>query len=94
MVVLAIVLVIAVVVWLLSVFEPPGGTQRRQPVPPDVPPAAAQAPPPVDVHGAGRTADLLAEWAAPIAEETKIDPQALRAYANAELIAPAKNWPV
>lgn len=92
MVVMAIVLVIAVVVWLLSVFEPPGGTQRRQPVPPDVPPAAAQAPPPVDVHGAGRTADLLAEWASPIAEETKIDPQALRAYANAELIA-RDAWP-
>lgn len=89
---MAIVLIITLVFWLFSVFDKPLIPEERQPVPKDVPPAAAIAPPEVDIHGAGRTADQLAAWAAPIADQTGIDPQALRAYANAELIA-RDSWP-
>ena len=91
-VVMAIVLIIAIVFWLFSSMGNPVSQQQRQPVPTDLPPAAAQSPPLIDVHGPGRTSDLLAEWAAPIAESTGIDPQAVRAYGNAELIA-RESWP-
>lgn len=91
-VLLAIVLIISLLFWLFSAFDEPLSTQKRVPVPDDVPPAAAVSPPNIDVHGPGRTSDLLADWAGPIAETTHISPQAVRAYANAELIA-RDAWP-
>lgn len=89
---MVIALIIALSFWVISLFDVQTPMSDRQPVPADVPPAAAQAPPAIDVHGAGRTSDLLAEWAEPIAEAAHIDPQAVRAYGNAELIA-AEAWP-
>ncbi|WIM67064.1 lytic murein transglycosylase [Corynebacterium breve] len=91
-VVLAIILVIAIVAWALSAFAPAIVPRNLQPVPEDVPPAVAEAPPLIDVHGPGRTSDQLAQWAQPIADATYIDPQAVRAYGNAELIA-RDAWP-
>lgn len=91
-VMLAIILAISLVAWVLSFLGEPLPGQTREPVPTTIPPAAAQAPPLIDVHGPGRTADQLAEWAAPIADATGIDPQAVRAYGNAALIA-AEAWP-
>ncbi|MCZ9293395.1 lytic transglycosylase domain-containing protein [Corynebacterium meitnerae] len=89
---MVIVLIIVLSFWVISLFgiDTPGS--NRRPVPTDVPPAAAVAPPAIDVHGPGRTSDLLAEWAEPIAEDTNMDPQAVRAYGNAALIA-AEAWP-
>ncbi|WKK61927.1 lytic murein transglycosylase [Corynebacterium sp. P3-F1] len=89
---MAIVLVISLIFWLFSIFDAPLSTQNRAPVPADVPPAAAASPPSIDVHGPGRTSDLLADWVAPISELTNIPPQAVRAYGNAELIA-REAWP-
>lgn len=91
-VVMAIVLIIALLMWLFSILDAPLSTKQRVPVPADVPPAAAISPPLIDVHAPGRTADLLADWAAPIAESIDISPQAVRAYGNAELIA-REAWP-
>lgn len=89
-IVAAFVVVVALVGWALSFME--GPIRSLQPVPTDVPPARGTAVLPIDIHAAGRTADQLTEWAAPIAEETGIPAAALRAYANAELIA-AESWP-
>ncbi|WP_394280477.1 lytic murein transglycosylase [Corynebacterium sp.] len=91
-VVLAIVLVVVLVGWVLSALRPGAAVRSWQPVPDNVPPQAGTPPPLIDVHGPGRTADLLADWASPIAAETNVDPQALRAYGNAELIA-REAWP-
>lgn len=91
-VVMAIVLIISLLMWLFSVLDTPLSTKKRVPVPADVPPAAAVSPPDIDVHGPGRTSDLLEEWAAPIADGIEIAPQAVRAYGNAELIA-REAWP-
>ena len=84
---MAIVLIISLLMWLFSILDAPLSTKKRAPVPADVPPAAAVSPPGIDVHGPGRTSDLLGEWAGPIADGIEIDPQAVRAYGNAELIA-------
>ncbi|AWB85115.1 lytic transglycosylase domain-containing protein [Corynebacterium liangguodongii] len=92
MVVTAIVLIIALTGWIFSLATSAGPPTTRQPVPADVPPAAAQGPPLIDVHGPGRTADGLIEWSSLIAERTAVDPQAVRAYANAALIA-RDAWP-
>ena len=92
MVITAIVLIIALTGWVFSIFTNASPSPSRQPVPADVPPAAAEAPPLIDVHAPGRTSDNLAEWATPIAEQTGIDPQAVRAYGNAALIA-REAWP-
>lgn len=91
-VVLTIVLVAAVVAWLASLTNTPVLPTQREPVPTHMPPDAAQAPPFINVHAPGRTANHLGEWAQPIADETRIDPQAVRAYGNAALIA-AEAWP-
>ncbi|WP_291314167.1 lytic transglycosylase domain-containing protein [Corynebacterium sp. UBA2622] len=91
-VVTAIVLIIALTGWLFSVLRDPVPGARRQPIPTDIPPAAAAAPPAIDIHAAGRTSEQLAGWAAPIAEATSLDSQAVRAYGNAALIA-AESWP-
>lgn len=89
---LAIVLVVALVSWLASISETPAPGAQRDPVPTHMPPDAAKTPPFIDVHAPGRTSNELTDWAAPIAEATRISPQALRAYANAELIA-REAWP-
>ena len=89
---MAIVLIISLLMWLFSILDAPLSTKKRAPVPADVPPAAAVSPPGIDVHGPGRTSDLLGEWAGPIADGIEIDPQAVRAYGNAELIA-REAWP-
>ncbi|WP_240510479.1 lytic transglycosylase domain-containing protein [Corynebacterium hadale] len=89
---LAVVLAISVVAWVLSFLGQPIPRQTRTPVPDTIPPAAAEAPPLINVHAPGRTSDQLAEWAAPIAEQTGVDAQAVRAYGNAALIA-AEAWP-
>ncbi|WKD57270.1 hypothetical protein CAPI_03540 [Corynebacterium capitovis DSM 44611] len=91
-VVTAIVLIVALTGWLFSIFKSPIVNTSRQLVPTDVPPAAGQEPPRIDVHASGRTSNNLAAWAAPIAEATSIDAQAVRAYGNAALIA-AESWP-
>ncbi|WP_342318192.1 lytic transglycosylase domain-containing protein [Corynebacterium mayonis] len=91
-VVTAIVMIIALTGWVFSVLQTPVPNPTREKAPTDIPPAAAQAPPLINVHAPGRTSDNLAEWAAPIAEETGINPQAVRAYGNAALIA-AEAWP-
>ena len=88
----AVVMVVALVAFLLSALGGPEQFVQRQPVPEDVPPAAATPPPAIDVHAPGRTANELHAWAAPIAEEIGVDPQAVRAYGNAALIA-AEAWP-
>lgn len=90
--VLAVIMVIALVGWLLSILEVDSPVRHRLPVPDDVPPAAGEPVPPIDVHAPGRTADKLTYWSEPIAADTRIPGQALRAYANAELIA-AEVWP-
>lgn len=92
MVVTAIVLIIALTGWFFSLSANVGPAKSREPVPADVPPAPAQAPPPIDIHAPGRTSDALAEWAAPISAQIGVDPQAVRAYGNAALIA-AESWP-
>lgn len=89
---LAIVLIAALVAWLASFTDIPAPGPQREPVPTTMPPAAAEAPPLIDVHAPGRTADNLAAWAAPIADATRISPQAVRAYGNAQLIA-QEAWP-
>lgn len=89
---LAIVLVIAVVGWVLSLLTGTTSVTPRQPVPDNVPPAAGAEVPAIDVHGPGRTADKLTFWSGPIAEQTRIPEAAVRAYGNAELIA-ADAWP-
>lgn len=91
-VVLAVILIVVLVAWFASLDTPLSSGSSQQPAPTTVPPQAAEAPPMIDIDAPGRTSDQLAEWAEPIAEETKIPPQALRAYGNAALIAQT-SWP-
>lgn len=55
-------------------------------VPEGIPPGAGAPLPVVDVDGPGRTADLLAGWATPIAESTGIGRTALEAYGHAAAV--------
>lgn len=89
---LVIVLVIAVVGWAMSALNPGERARSYQPVPDNIPPATGTPPPHINVHAPGRTADQLADWSQPIAEETGVGPQAIRAYGNAEVIA-REVWP-
>ncbi|APT95430.1 lytic transglycosylase domain-containing protein [Corynebacterium stationis] len=97
-VVIAVILVGALVILigtaLFDSFSNRGVSPSRtlQPVPEDVPPTAPAEVAEIDVNAPGRTADRLTYWAADLAEQTGIDPQALRAYGNAELIA-KQSWP-
>ena len=91
-IVLSIILIVAIVGWSLSFLEDSTSIPTRQPIATDVPPARAAAVPEIDIHAAGRTSDQLAYWADPIAAEIGMSSTALRAYANAELIA-AQSWP-
>ena len=97
-VVIAVILVGALVILigtaLFDSFSNRGVSPSRtlQTVPEDVPPTAPAEVAEIDVNAPGRTADRLTYWAADLAEQTGIDPQALRAYGNAELIA-KQSWP-
>ncbi|RNE48544.1 hypothetical protein C5L39_08620 [Corynebacterium alimapuense] len=91
-VVLAVIMVISLVGWALSLLDFSNPIRQLQPVPDNVPPAAGAEVPGIDVHAEGRTSDKLSFWAEPIAEQTGIPEPALRAYANAELIA-RDAWP-
>ena len=87
-----VVVVVALVAWLLAAFTTQDKQEPLQPVPTTMPPPAAQAPPAIDVHGPGRTSDLLFDWSQDIGNQTNMSGQAVRAYANAALIA-AESWP-
>lgn len=91
-VVLAVIMVIAIVGWTLSIMSGVSPIRQLEDVPTDVPPARAEAVPQIDINAPGRTSDKLAFWADPIAEETSISSAAIRAYGNAELVA-AQSWP-
>lgn len=91
-IVVAVILVISLVGWALSIMQGSFTLQPRHDISAAVPPARGELVPHIDVHAPGRTSDQLADWAAPIAADTGIPPAALRAYANAELIA-AESWP-
>lgn len=91
-VVLSVILVISLVGWALSFLEGESPVRQLQDVPTSVPPARAAEVPRIDIHAPGRTSDKLAFWADPIAADTSISSAAIRAYANAELIA-AESWP-
>lgn len=84
---LAVLLVIGLVGAVSMFVGPVNVPFTRQPIPDDVPPAVAEKPLQIDVHAPGRTAEQLTQWAQPISESTRIPLVALRAYANAELIA-------
>lgn len=86
-----IVLITALVAWLLALTNP-SDSPSRQPTPTTMPPAAAEAPPMIDIHGPGRTSDQLFEWSQSIGNATNVNGQAIRAYANAALIA-QEAWP-
>ncbi|MBC2681995.1 hypothetical protein GSS87_06235 [Corynebacterium sp. 4HC-13] len=88
LVVVALLAVIALVGFLVAAMTSKGhSSSERMPVPSDVPPAAAQPAPNINIHGSGRSALQLREWAEPLAEKTGIPVQALMAYGNAEVIA-------
>lgn len=55
-------------------------------IPDGIPPGAGAPLPPIDVDGPGRTADLLAGWAAPLSESTGIGTTALEAYGHAAAV--------
>ncbi|MDF5821025.1 lytic murein transglycosylase [Corynebacterium felinum] len=91
-VILAVILVVSFVGWSLSFLEGGAPIKQLQPIPEDVPPARGEIVAPIDVHAPGRTSDKLQFWADPIAADTGISSAAVRAYANAELIA-KDAWP-
>ncbi|MCQ9343965.1 lytic transglycosylase domain-containing protein [Corynebacterium kozikiae] len=91
-VILAVVLVISFVGWALSFLGGQAPIRQMRPVPVDMPPARGAAVPAIDVHAPGRTADKLTFWADPLAAEIGVSSAAIRAYANAELIA-QDAWP-
>lgn len=90
--VLAVILIIAIIGWSLSMLN--GTTPIRQltPVPDDVPPARGAAVPEIDLEAGGRVSTQLAEWAADLSADTGISQAALQAYGMAELRA-AELWP-
>ncbi|MBZ8176231.1 hypothetical protein GP475_04170 [Corynebacterium poyangense] len=90
--ILAIITLISFVGWALSMMDGSPPMRQYQAVPDHVPPDPGAAVPQVEIHQGGRPANALAWWADPIAERTNIPPQALRAYAYAELYA-AEAWP-
>lgn len=91
--VVAVILILAVIGWAVSLSL--SGTspfRQLQPIPDNVPPQAGEPVPNINVHAPGRTADKLTFWAEDLAVETGIPEPALRAYGNAELIA-RDAWP-
>ncbi len=89
---LAVVMVVSLTAWLMSINAIPSPGPARTPAPTTLPPSPAQQPTLIDVHAPGRTANNLEDWAAPIAQATNVSPQAVRAYGNAAIIA-AEAWP-
>lgn len=88
----AVFALIAGIIWLIGTTTEPEPHTRLEPVPTEMPPKAAEEPPLIDVHGPGRTSDLLFDWSQPIGNATNMNGQAVRAYANAALIA-KDAWP-
>lgn len=91
-VVAAVVLVIALVGWGVTVFGDSNPLRRLEPVPPGVPPAGGEAVPPIDTSTPGRNSEKLGFWSKPISDKTLVNQQALNAYGQAELVA-AQRWP-
>ncbi|MFT4041642.1 MAG: lytic murein transglycosylase [Gordonia sp. (in: high G+C Gram-positive bacteria)] len=58
-------------------------TLRRPDIPDGIPPGPGAATPYIDINSSGRTADLLRDWARPIAVATGIPLVAMEAYGNA-----------
>ncbi|WCZ39383.1 hypothetical protein CJEDD_08980 [Corynebacterium jeddahense] len=91
----AVIAVVALAAWLLSAFGAHGTRDAHEPlrpVPVTVPPPTAAEPPRIDVHAPGRTSDQLFDWSQDIGNATNVNGQAIRAYANAALIA-QEAWP-
>lgn len=87
-VVVALFAIIALVGFLVAAaMNKEHSGSERIPVPSDIPPAAARPAPTINIHGSGRSALQLRQWAEPLAEKTGIPVQALMAYGNAEVIA-------
>lgn len=90
--VLTLVVVFAIVGWVVSLMGDATSVRKLDAVDVKIPPASPAPVELIDVHAPGRTANELREWSQPIAADTQIPGQALRAYANAELIA-RDAWP-
>ena len=96
--ILIVIIIAGGLIWLTSTVmdgmghRSGGPGQSLQPVPEQVPPTDPAEVAAIDVNAPGRTADRLTYWSEELAEQTGIDPQALRAYGNAELIA-KQAWP-
>lgn len=88
------VLVIVLFVVGISVFGGPVSMpfSPKEPVPTNVPPAAAEPAPVVDLTAGDRPSDQLVEWSEQISTDTRIDPQAVRAYGLAAQWA-SENFP-
>ena len=86
-IVLAVVVIVSLVGWVLSFLGQPTTFEDLQPVPKNMPPAPGAEVPAIDVNTGGRTAEKLTYWAEELSAQTEIEPQALRAYGNAELVA-------
>ncbi|MDY5839569.1 MAG: lytic murein transglycosylase [Corynebacterium camporealensis] len=89
---LVIVVIASLLIWSLSFLGDITARRDLGPVPDNVPPQAGQEVAHIDVHAPGRTADKLTYWSQDLSEQTRTPGQALRAYANAELIA-RDAWP-
>ena len=63
-----------------------GSPTPRPEIPEDVPPPPGAPLPFIDVNGPGRTADLLAGWAAGLSDATGIGQTALEAYGHAAAV--------
>ncbi|MGX1739164.1 hypothetical protein ACWIB8_08390 [Corynebacterium flavescens] len=86
-VVLVVIVIISLVGWVLSFLGKPTAFEELAPVPQSMPPEPGAEVPAIDVNSGGRTADKLTFWAEDLSAQTEIEPQALRAYGNAELVA-------
>src|SRR5699024_5463499 len=60
-----------------------GPDREVTPIPPGVPPDPGEPVPETDINAPGRTADQLADWAQPIADNTGVSRTAIEAYGNA-----------
>lgn len=90
--VLLIIVTVSVGLWGLSFMDKPAPMRTLQPVPDNVPPQIPAEVDSIDINAPGRTSDKLTQWSTQLSQQTGIPGQALRAYANAELIA-REAWP-
>ncbi|CAM2791541.1 lytic transglycosylase domain-containing protein [Prescottella defluvii] len=58
-------------------------------IPEGIPPGPGAPLPPIDINAAGRTANLLREWAAPLSDALAISPTAMEAYGYAAAVMTA-----